>query len=107
MLLIILAFILIVAISVIYHNFSQCNADEGFAGAMIQLTAKGPQDSYLTVGTDQYVPEYYYPYGEALWNNPTRIYNYQYYYPYYYPSGYPSYYYPYNSSYLFPYTSFW
>ena len=54
---------------------------EQFGGALVQLMAKGPQDSYLTVDTDKYVPEYYLPYGEFLWNNPTRFpYNW---YPYY------------------------
>ena len=52
---------------------------ETFAGAMTQLYAKGPQDSYLTVGTDKYIPPYLYG-SRWLWNMPTRLAS-----PYYYP----------------------
>lgn len=69
MLIIITILILLIAIVILYSNCHQKH--EGFN-------------------------EYYYPYGEFLWNNPTRLYNYPYYYPYlyWYPYSYP-YYYPY------------
>ena len=52
-----------------------------FAGAMTQLYAKGPQDSYLTYDTDKYIPPYLY-WNRWLWNAPTRL-SYPYTYPMY------------------------
>jgi hypothetical protein len=98
--LLVLIIILLIVVYVIYYNCFYETEKYG-SGALLQLVAKGPQDSYLTVGTDRYVPEFYFPYGEFAWNNPTRLNNYLYYPPYYLPY--------YN--YLFPYTlydpSFW
>jgi hypothetical protein len=52
---------------------------ENFAGALTQLYAKGPQDNYLTVDTEKYIPPYLNnPYW--IWNQPTRLAS-----PYYYP----------------------
>lgn len=57
---------------------------EKFAGALTQLYAKGPQDRYLTVGTEKYVPPEL-TFNEMYWNMPTRL-AYPYgYYPFYYP----------------------
>lgn len=68
--LILLVILIIILVSYEYENFT---------GALTQLYAKGPQDSYLTVGTDQYIPPYLNnPYW--IWNQPTRIAS-----PYYYP----------------------
>lgn len=67
---------------------------EKFAGALTQLYAKGPQDKYLTVGTEKYVPPEM-KISEMYWNNPTRL-AYPYgYYPFYIPFAYysPFYYY--------------
>ena len=65
-------------------------------GALIQMYAKGPEDSYLTSNTDKYVPEYYIgllPWKYYLWNEPARFNKYfaQPYgmFPYY--NGYPLY----------------
>lgn len=56
------------------HNFSGKN----------YAYAKGPQDDYLTVGTDRYVPPYFYG-NNWLWNMPTRsYYPFGYYYPYWF-----------------------
>lgn len=56
---------------------------EGFSsGALIQLVAKGPQDTYLSGDAEKYIRYYYGPhYSEFIWNNGTRIprYNYNYY----------------------------
>ena len=65
-----------------------------FAGAMTQMYAKGPEDHYLTVGTDKYISPYFYNSG-WVWNMPTRL-SYPYYYPLYgmfpnYYSGVPCY----------------
>ena len=84
--------IAIILIIIVTYTCYQCKDQikEGFAGALIQLTAKGPQDSYLTVDTDRYVPEYWYPRREYVWNNATRYpYGHYYYYPY---LDYPYYY---------------
>jgi hypothetical protein len=61
---------------------------EGYnMGALTQLFAKGPQDSYLTETNGYYYPYMPYP-RQMIWNNPTRL---QYGYPfglqYRYPFG--------------------
>jgi hypothetical protein len=66
-------------------------------GALTQLYTKGPQDTYLTVNTEKYIPEYwwgYYPFHYYKWNVPTRYGGY--YYPLYgiYPNN--NYTYPFN-----------
>lgn len=60
-------------------------------GALTQLYAKGPQDTYLTVNSEKYIPEYWwnqYPFFYHAWNIPTR--SSQYYYPLYgiFPNNY-------------------
>ena len=73
--------------------FWKCtNLKEGFAGALTQLYAKGPQDRYL-IGNQADKYYYWYPYYETIWNNPTRLTNYYYYDPYYRRSPYRPYYY--------------
>lgn len=101
--LILVAFVLLLVICVIYNNVWKCKNDvEGFGGALVQLTAKSPMDSYLTFDTDKYVPEYYYPYNDFIWNNPTRTYRNSYWYPWNYLFPHTSY--PHMS---YPYTSYW
>lgn len=78
---VLIIFLLVGCFIMIFKNYEICTSVEPFGGALLQLVAKGPQDSYLTTDTDKYVPEYYLPYREFIWNNPTRIpYNW---YPYY------------------------
>lgn len=75
---------------------------EGFAsGSLIQLTAKGPQDTYLTSDAEKYMRYYYGPYyNEFIWNNGTRIPRYNYgYYPLFPYTNYYNYYNPYYSPY--------
>ena len=49
---------------------------EGFSGALTQLYAKGPQDTYLTNDAYKYLYFLHPPLVEFIWNNPTRINNY-------------------------------
>ena len=58
---------------------------EGYSmGALTQLYAKGPQDTYLTGDAWKYIPPYYYNYGWGPYHMPTRHgkLNYYYYRPY-------------------------
>lgn len=96
----ILAILFIFMFSIAIHHFVTYNIEieEHYgSGALVQLYAKDPQDTYLT--DDAYKYLYYYPYGyfnypyvESVWNNPTR-YTYGYY-------GYPYNYY--RRNYIFP-----
>lgn len=75
-----------------------CIRKENFSGALTQLFAKGPQDTYM-IGNDAY-RYYFYPwYPQFIWNNPTRFtYYYNPYYrrfPYTYGYTFPQYYPPY------------
>ncbi len=76
----IIIFLLIFIISIFILN----KQEDTFAGAMTQMYAKGPEDNYLTDGTERrFIPPY------NMFYNPTRwIPEYPYYpnyYPYYYP----------------------
>ena len=53
-------------------------------GTLIQLHAKGPQDTYLTGDAWKYIPPYYYGYNWMPFYAPTRLgkMNYHYYSPY-------------------------
>ena len=77
--------ILIIIFLIVLLFYLYNKHEEQFAGALLQLYAKGPQDRYLT-GDDRYFyypynPIYplsgYYGYGYArspfLWNEPTRF----------------------------------
>ena len=80
------------AIFFIVIFFNRCKEHFG-EGALTQLFAKGPEDSYLTYDTDKYVPEYWggiAPWRYSLWNAPTRLSSY--YYPFYSL--------PYNNAYM-------
>lgn len=90
MIIIIICVVLLIALGIfIYKN-------ETFAGAMVQMYAKGPEDHYLTTDTDQYIPPYFYG-SNWFWNAPTRLSR-----PYYPLYGiYPNYYYGY------PYSRYW
>lgn len=92
----ILAILFIFMFSIMVHHFVTYNVDieEHYgSGALVQLYAKGLQDTHLTYDAYKYLynPYYgYYPYVESVWNNPTR-------YPYSYYG-----YYPYRRNYVFP-----
>lgn len=91
---ILIIFVIIIAI---YKNKN----DENFSGALTQLYAKGPQDTYLNVDIEKYVPELWHTYPNYMWSNgnyyplfwniPTR-YGYG---QYYLPELYDAYYYRY------------
>ena len=68
-------------------TYSKSQTTEHYSmGALTQLMAKGPQDTYLTGDAAKYMALYYpYGYPNFVWNNPTRLYNK--YFPYYYYSG--------------------
>ena len=58
---------------------------EGFSGAITQLTSRGPQDLHLTINTEKYVDPYYSwrnPSNWYTWNSPTRYFSPYYYYDY-------------------------
>ena len=68
---IIIIFFIIALITLFdYHG----NQKEGYNGALLQLVAKGPQDTYLTGDAWKYIPPYYYGYGgyPYFWYNATR-----------------------------------
>lgn len=97
--LLLIILVVIFGLNIYYNSKSKNDKNiDQFAGALTQLYSKGPEDRYLTVDTDKYVPEYQYwynygfgyPWGWMPWNMATR-YNY---YPLY--GVYPNYYaYPY------------
>lgn len=87
--------IIIIAILVcvmIYNTYNEKPNNPEPMGALTQLYAKGPQDTYLTSDIEHYIPAYGYGYGvypryiwgngiyPSIWNNPTR-----------YNNGYPYY----------------
>lgn len=71
-------FLLIIIVSLIVILFliikTNKNKIENFSsmGALTQLYAKGPQDTYLTNNDYVHYPPPYLPH--FLWNNPTRLY---------------------------------
>lgn len=76
-----LLFIIVLAVVL----FTSSDKKEGYnQGALIQLFAKGPQDTYLTGDAWKYIPPFYYNYW-GPWNIPTRFGNMNYY--YYRPYG--------------------
>jgi len=73
MIIYIILLLLVTAVIFLYKRHEGFGSSDG--GALIQLYAKGPQDTYLTGDTEKYIPEYLYgiyPYGYYLWNIPTR-----------------------------------
>ena len=84
----VLIIIINICIECILSTTTQCYEGYG-GGALTQLMAKGPQDTYLSADANKYVPEYgagrYY----ATWNFPTRLTNYYYRYPYFFPDFFP------------------
>jgi len=65
--------------------FTATGEKEGYSqAAMIQLYAKGPQDTYLTGDAWKHIPPIYYNYGWGPFYMPTRFgkMNYYYYRPY-------------------------
>jgi len=83
-LLIIICLIVFILYSLAYSTYT----NEHFAGALTQLYAKGPQDTYLYGNVNKYI--YPYPFYQPFWNASTRSY---YNYPLY--GIYPRRYYPY------------
>ena len=77
--------IVFVGILVLALLFLSANKKEHYnLGALIQLHAKGPQDTYLTGDAWKYIPPYYYGYNWSPFYSPTRLgkLNYHYYSPY-------------------------
>ena len=74
---------IIVIVTLIFYLYKK-NKEHYNLGTLIQLHAKGPQDTYLTGDAWKYIPPWYYNYGWAPFNNPTRFgrMNYYYYSPY-------------------------
>jgi hypothetical protein len=75
----------ILALVIIFIYLAGQDKKEGYSmGALTQLFAKGPQDTYLTGDAWKYIPPYYYNYGWAPFYMPTRFgkMNYYYYRPY-------------------------
>lgn len=87
----IICFIILISIAIIFLSDK-----EPFAGAMVQMYAKNPEDTYLTSNIEQYIPPYFNN-TNWYWNAPTRIQDY----PLYgiYPASYVR---PYPINYTFP-----
>lgn len=90
--------IILLVIFVLLFKVLMHDCDEHMSGAITQLVSRGPEDIYLSVNIDKYVPDYYgynygyngygynYPYSctspycnrrfgrrtPFVWNNPTR-----------------------------------
>lgn len=79
-LIIIIAFV-VIALFLIYNK--DIKETYNF-GALTQLYAKGPQDTYLTGDAWKYIPPYFYGHHWRPFYNPTRLgkLNYHYYAPY-------------------------
>ncbi len=76
---------LVTSLIIIFWLLSRDSTKEHYnLGALIQLHAKGPQDTYLTGDAWKYIPPYYYNYGWAPFYMPTRLgkINYYYYRPF-------------------------
>jgi hypothetical protein len=84
-----LILIVVIVISFLYLYCCSSMDIEGFnastGGALIQLAARDPQDSYETTGVEKYYTPYYTPYG---YSNPYGLIpSYGYYNPYYWRGG--------------------
>lgn len=64
--------ILIILIILLLKKNNKSLENFGGYGALTQLYAKGPQDTYLTNNDYVYYPPPYMPH--FIWNNPTRLY---------------------------------
>lgn len=86
--------LLIVIFFILFQNMTNIETNEidsrehMYSGSLTQLVSRGPEDLYLTVNTEKYVPEYNYRYDcrnspycyknrwynstPFVWNNPTR-----------------------------------
>ena len=92
--------IMFLIIGIIIYKYMERKYIENYSGAWTQLYAKGPEDTYLTVGAEEYAPKYstYYGFGfPYMWNMPTRFY--PGYYPYYWYFDDNNWYYPYSRLY--------
>ena len=88
--------ILYIIILVIFFYFLSTETKENMSnGALIQLVAKGPQDSYLTGDYYPFEPKYsiYNPVYTSYYNQGTRYYPKYYIDPRYYYRFHPTYYY--------------
>jgi hypothetical protein len=96
----VLSFILMLVMPHVHDSHKKLSEKFGSTspGALTQLQATDMQDAYLTDGYDNNIYAYqgrygyYNPFGEMIWNNPTRIRSYYWPYLYYYPESYPWYY---------------
>lgn len=82
MLKVIILIIVTICLFLFINNLVFVDQLEGYNGALLQLVAKGPQDTYLTGDAWKYIPPYYYGLGGYPWYNATRLGKY---YGYYYP----------------------
>jgi hypothetical protein len=80
----------VIGFFVIYRIIKNNLREHVSMGTITQLMAKGPQDIYLSGDAEKWV-RWQYPFGypNLIWNNPTRLYNYNYLYPYYFYPYYP------------------
>lgn len=88
--------ILLIVFVTLFKLLCDDSGSEGFSGAITQLVSRGPEDIYLTINTERYIPNSYYdgyysPYGcnspycsrrrnrwynnitPFVWNNATRF----------------------------------
>ena len=74
----IIKWVLIIIIgTIMFISLHQDVKIEDFGGgALTQLYAKGPQDTYLSEDAYKYLYFFHPPLVEYIWNNPTRINNY-------------------------------
>lgn len=63
---------LILVILFVLFLFIQKRKEHYNMGAITQLVAKGPQDTYLTGDAWKYIPPYYYGW-RSPWHMPTRV----------------------------------
>jgi hypothetical protein len=78
-------YIIVLIILVLFFIFESREMEKISQGALTQLVAKGPQDSYLTVGTEKYWHPYFYPWWWFRWPSYSYIGNvkpYNYYNPF-------------------------
>ena len=91
-------FIIVVVVLTIFliiiSESSNTKKEHYSMGAINQLMAKGPQDTYLTGDAWKYIPYWYYNYPYSTYLSYNSSYN-----PWYIPTRYGKYNYPYYSPY--------
>ncbi len=69
-----IAIILAILVAAIAWVMFEYDKSENYSqAALIQLFAKGPQDTYLTGDAWKYIPPFYYYGWPYAWNMPTRV----------------------------------